>query len=195
MKTKRKDGVKKYAVTEEKSLQKIRAAPAVPKVVPQAQVMAPNQLLYESTGVKNPKVSALIIDQVRRCSFTDQRDGMEVALETMREMRPKNLIEAQLAAQMNAVHNTALAYLEKASSPGLPFAGCDANLARATELMRLYREMSEMMLKLKGQTGQQKMTVKHVHVHEGGQAIVGTVNAERSIQGGGGRREKKTKTP
>jgi hypothetical protein len=28
-------------------------------------------------------------------------------------------------------------------------------------------------------SGQQKMTVEHVHVHEGGQAIVGTVEGGR----------------
>jgi hypothetical protein len=33
------------------------------------------------------------------------------------------------------------------------------------------------MAKLKGKTGRQKVTVEHVHVHKGGQAIVGTVAA------------------
>jgi hypothetical protein len=32
---------------------------------------------------------------------------------------------------------------------------------------------------LRGQTGQQKITVEHVHVYEGGQAIVGSVDAPR----------------
>ncbi len=34
--------------------------------------------------------------------------------------------------------------------------------------------------------GEQKVTVEHVHVHQGGQAIVGTVN-----RGGGGNKETK----
>ena len=33
------------------------------------------------------------------------------------------------------------------------------------------------MQKLKGKHGQQKVTVEHVHVHQGGQAIVGAVSA------------------
>jgi hypothetical protein len=33
------------------------------------------------------------------------------------------------------------------------------------------------MAKLKGKTRQQKVIVEHVHVHHGGQAIVGTVTA------------------
>jgi hypothetical protein len=153
------------------------------------------KMILQAGGVKDPKVAAIIIDQVRRCSvLANDSDGMEIAFEMMREMNPKSLMEAQLAAQMHAVHNTALTYLAKATSPGLPFAGSDANVARATDLMRLYREQIEAMLKLKGQTGQQKVTVEHVHVHQGGQAIVGSVSSERSAQGEGGSREKQTKT-
>jgi hypothetical protein len=37
----------------------------------------------------------------------------------------------------------------------------------------------EAMEKLKGKTGQQKVTVEHVHVYQGGQAIVGAVSPNR----------------
>ena len=46
-------------------------------------------------------------------------------------------------------------------------------------LMRLFTEQLDAMAKLKGRTSQQKVTVEHVHVHEGGQAIVGAVNATK----------------
>ena len=46
--------------------------------------------------------------------------------------------------------------------------------------MRLFNEQLEAMAKLKGTSGQQRVTVEHVHVHGGGQAIVGTVEAPRS---------------
>jgi ATP-dependent Clp protease adapter protein ClpS len=36
------------------------------------------------------------------------------------------------------------------------------------------------MAKLKGKGGQQKVTVEHVHVHKGGQAIVGEIRAEQA---------------
>ena len=42
--------------------------------------------------------------------------------------------------------------------------------------MRIFNEQLEAMQKLKGKASQQKVTVEHVHVHEGGQAIVGAVN-------------------
>jgi hypothetical protein len=50
----------------------------------------------------------------------------------------------------------------------------DANVLR-TRLLRLFNEQLQALAGLRGQTGQQKVTVEHVHVHEGGQAIVGAV--------------------
>jgi hypothetical protein len=41
--------------------------------------------------------------------------------------------------------------------------------------MRLFTEQLGAMARLQGTAGQQKMTVEHVHVHAGGQAIVGPV--------------------
>ena len=51
--------------------------------------------------------------------------------------------------------------------------------------MRLFGEQLEAMQKLKGKSGQQKVTVEHVHVHDGGQAIVGTVTAGGTGRGVG----------
>jgi len=48
----------------------------------------------------------------------------------------------------------------------------DANGRRATRLMHLFNEQMQAMSRLKGKTGQQKVRVEHVHVHEGGQAIL-----------------------
>lgn len=50
----------------------------------------------------------------------------------------------------------------------------DQNVNRASKLMRTFTAQLEAMQRLRG-TNQQKMTVEHVHVHEGGQAIVGNV--------------------
>ena len=45
--------------------------------------------------------------------------------------------------------------------------------------MRLFTEQLAALAKLKGRTSQQKVTVEHVHVHDGGQAIVGAVSAPK----------------
>jgi len=51
----------------------------------------------------------------------------------------------------------------------------DANVLRATRLMRVFNEQVETMAKLKGKAGQQRVVVEHVTVAAGGQAIVGAV--------------------
>ena len=48
-------------------------------------------------------------------------------------------------------------------------------MLRAVRLMRLFNEQLEALAKLEGKDIEQKVTVEHVHVYEGGQAIVGAV--------------------
>ena len=95
--------------------------------------------------------------------------------------------QALLAAQMIGVHHAVITFLYGATVQGQTFDGTDANVLRATRLMRLFNEQLEAMAKLKGKTGQQKVIVEHVHVHQGGQAIVGPVSAAKGNQGEGGR--------
>ena len=67
-------------------------------------------------------------------------------------------------------------------------------MVRATRLMRLHLEQIEAMQKLKGKAGQQKVTVEHVHVHEGGQAIVGAVSSTKGEGDGGGNSDAEANT-
>jgi hypothetical protein len=60
------------------------------------------------------------------------------------------------------------------------FEGRKENLNQANKLSRTFATLLEGLNRHRGK-GQQKMTVEHVHVHEGGQAIVGSVET----QGGG----------
>ena len=48
------------------------------------------------------------------------------------------------------------------------------NLAQANKLSRTYATLLEALNRHRGK-GQQKVTVEHVHVHSGGQAVVGMV--------------------
>jgi len=51
------------------------------------------------------------------------------------------------------------------------------NLNSANKLSRTYSTLVEALNRHRGK-GQQKMTVEHVHVYEGGQAIVGNVDLQ-----------------
>ena len=57
----------------------------------------------------------------------------------------------------------------------------DSNGNLAVKLLRTFAAQTEALQRYRGK-GQQKVTVEHVHVHTGGQAIVGSVS-----QSGGGR--------
>jgi hypothetical protein len=54
------------------------------------------------------------------------------------------------------------------------FEGRRDNLAQANKLSRTYATLVEALNRHRGK-GQQKVTVEHVHVHAGGQAVVGVV--------------------
>jgi hypothetical protein len=56
------------------------------------------------------------------------------------------------------------------------FEGRRESLNQANKLVRSYATLVEALNRHRGK-GQQRVTVEHVHVHQGGQVIVGTVQA------------------
>ncbi|WP_179699200.1 hypothetical protein [Methylobacterium sp.] len=105
-------------------------------------------------------------------------------------VEPQNEVEGMLAVQMAATHEVAMEMLSRAK-----VAGSTEHLERygtlATKLLRTYTTQIEALSKLR-RGGAQKVTVEHVHVYEGGQAIVGNVNGNgsRTLPGGGGPNER-----
>jgi hypothetical protein len=64
--------------------------------------------------------------------------------------------------------------------------GYRENLNQANKLSRTYSILLEALNRHRGK-GQQKVTVEHVHVHSGGQAIVGTVETAAADSSKGGK--------
>lgn len=87
---------------------------------------------------------------------------------------------------MVAVHFAAMECYRRAAIPNQTFEGREMALRHGEKLSRVYNEQMEALRRHRGK-GQQKVTVKHVHVHEGGQAIVG--NVERRTRGVGAPKE------
>jgi hypothetical protein len=100
---------------------------------------------------------------------------------------PWDEMEGMMAAQLIAAHNAAMECYRRAMLPEQPFEGRRENLSQANKLSRTYATLLETLNRHRGK-GQQKVTVEHVHVHEGGQAIVGNVE-------GGGIRTKSENQP
>ena len=90
-----------------------------------------------------------------------------------------------MAAQLVAAHNAAMECYRRAMIGEQTFEGRRENLAQANKLSRTYAALLEALNRHRGK-GQQKVTVEHVHVHAGGQAVVGMV-AARGQPGGGDR--------
>ncbi|MBW2274565.1 MAG: hypothetical protein JRG96_14935 [Deltaproteobacteria bacterium] len=87
---------------------------------------------------------------------------------------PRDAVEGMLAIQMVTAHSAAMRCLRLASLRGQSYQGAESNINRATKLMRTYTAQIEALSRHRSKA-RQTMIVKHVHVHEGGQAIVGNV--------------------
>ncbi len=101
--------------------------------------------------------------------------GINFMLSVVKGIEPRDQIEAMLATQMAAVHNATMTSARHlAHADNLP----QQDSAQAA-FNKLARTFAAQMAALKDyrSKGEQKMTVQHVHVAEGGQAIVGNVNA------------------
>jgi hypothetical protein len=147
-----------------------------------AKLMAKiEEWLCDVTGIKSTEVAHHIFSQMVAMQVwgaaLPYSQQLQAALQMIAELRPANATEALLAVQMFSVHEAALVFLKRATSKDQSEESCDANVLRSARLMRLFKEQLEAMMKLKGRASQQKVTVEHVHVHAGAQAVVGVVEA------------------
>lgn len=99
----------------------------------------------------------------------------KAAYDALQGIAPRSELEGMLAAQMLSPHNAAMESLHRAMMESQTFEGRDQNLKHATKLMGLYERQLAALDKHRGK-GRQKITVEHVNVHAGGQAIVGNVD-------------------
>jgi hypothetical protein len=102
----------------------------------------------------------------------DERD-LNFMLAVVKDVKPKDQIEAMLAAQMAATHMAILNFAPRlAQAETLQHVDSFARVLN--QLERTYTAQME-ALKRYRTGGEQKVTVQHVSVSEGGQAIVGNV--------------------
>lgn len=87
-------------------------------------------------------------------------------------------LEGMLAAQMVAAYNASMECFRRAMLPDQTFEGRNQNLNYASKMTRTYALLLDTLNKHRGK-GQQKMTVEHVTVNNGGQAIVGSVESRK----------------
>ncbi len=155
---------------------------------PGAPVMleATSKDLRAATGSEDPDLTLAQLNQVmatlwlpNNASEETKRATARAALAALKGLAPRDELEGMLASQMVATHQAAMECLSRGMIPDQTFDGREQNLKHAAKLMGVYARQVEALDKHRGH-GQQKIIVEHVHVHAGGQAIVGNVEAGAS---------------
>lgn len=147
---------------------------------PRQVAVEPGQHMIDATGLTDSKAQLRLLNRLlvslKTLNGEQPTDTVEAVMALVTAIHPKDAVEGMLAAQMIATHEHAMECLRRAMNEGQTFEGRDLNLKHATKLLQLYVRQVEALDKHRGK-GQQKITVEHVTVEAGGQAIVGTVEA------------------
>ena len=101
--------------------------------------------------------------------------NLNFALASITGLQPRDEAEAMLAAQMVAVHEATMSAARRLRTAET-LNQFEAQERALNRLARTYAAQMDALKKYRTK-GEQKVTVEHVHVHEGGQAIVGNVTA------------------
>ena len=97
------------------------------------------------------------------------------AIDMFNDFKVEDGIEGMMAVQMIGTHHAIVECLRRAMIPDQPLNAQKVYLSQAERLMGLYARHLAALDKHRGR-GQQNITVKHVNVASGGQAIVGNVD-------------------
>lgn len=139
-------------------------------------------LTMEALGLTRvPEYTALlqhVVDLTQKDRKADE-PGINQMLAQIAAVEPTDGLEAMLAAQMAAVHNATMR-LARTLRGSETITQQDSASNAFNKLARTFAMQVE-ALKRHRSKGEQKVVVEHVTVNEGGQAIVGNVEA-----GGGG---------
>ncbi len=142
---------------------------------------------WQAIGVENEKVGEhLMLQLVSSFRSPDDMSRIGASQGFMHGMNPSDNIEAMLCSQMIGAHNLAMELIRRSFLEGQTAEGVDLNVNSATKLLRAFSAHFEALNRYRGK-GQQKVTVEHVTVNNGGQAMIGIL--ERP--GGGIKNEKK----
>jgi hypothetical protein len=134
-------------------------------------------------------------ETIRTLWFFEQSDAEAVekqrraAIDALIGIAPQDELEGMIAAQLVACYHASMECYRRAMIGEQTFEGRQENLNQANKLSRTYATLLEALDRHRGK-GQQKVTVEHVHVYQGGQAVVGVL-----APGGGGRQRLEEQPP
>jgi len=119
--------------------------------------------------------SLLQLQAAARSPFgTISETHINAALAMVEAAAPKDELEGALAVQMACTHMAAMAVLAKLDAAFAPERRVAAFGSTAARLMKAYAMQMEVLRRLR-HGGNQYVRVEHVHVNDGGQAVIGNV--------------------
>ncbi len=137
--------------------------------------------LAELTGTKDLELAECLVNQVCESLWmpeglteADRTARIRAAIAALHGIKPQDETEGMLAVQMVATHNAAMECLRRSMIRKQTFEGRESNLRHAAKLLSIFAKQLETLNRNRGK-GQQKVTVEHVQIQSGGQAIVGTI--------------------
>lgn len=138
------------------------------------------------TGVASDVGKLILLQAIGGCFRERGADYIATTTqEALLAMKPADIHEGLLCSRLVVLHSQYMNFMSRVTNPDSPDKRIDLNINRATKLMRLYNETLEALNRYR-RKGEQKVTVQHVNVDSGGQAIIAS-----TINQGGNR--KKTK--
>ena len=108
--------------------------------------------------------------------------AVNAALAMIEAAAPKDEIEGALAIQMACTHSAAMVVLARLGGGGGSERRVAALGSAAARLLKAYAMQVEVLRRLRSGGGQY-VRVEHVHIHEGGQAVIGNVRARGDDRG------------
>jgi len=130
-----------------------------------------------ATGSIDRDFNCSLIARVANATKQNHQDVVgctNFASAAMTGLAPQNELEGMLAAQMVAINNQALDCLRRANFKDQTLEAKKLYLTFADRFARTFTAQVEALAKLR-RPAEQKVVVEHVHVYQGGQAVVGVV--------------------
>lgn len=164
-------------------------ANAIPKLIPaeiEGEWTVPSGDTYKEImalfGTQDRDAFALLLGHlVSATGCVDRKEHGQIINQIMpllHAINPADELESMVGAQMISVHFAAMKMTARALKPGQTMEGINNYINLSTKLTRTFLAQVECLDKRRGK-GQQKMTVEHVHVGDGGQAVIGNIRGGR----------------
>ena len=132
-------------------------------------------LLMDSCGTVDVNFLNPLLTQLANATGKGiQEANLNFAMSVIADIKPKDQLEAMLAAQMACVHIASMTFGRRLAHTET-IAQQDSAEKAYNKLLRTFTSQMEALRKYRT-GGEQKVTVHHVQVNDGGQAIVGNVN-------------------